>query len=196
MWNWLFTGIRTTTMDVNKSLGYTLSKQIKNIDATKKDFLQYMRELKPQEFTPDIAQDIIAKYKDLQGVKRDNFTKMAQTINMAQNMSYYDKSGKERKFGYGKVLQAATDNFFYKENPELGRGLAAAQISEARRGSFMPDDVLADKNIIKILNTKFGGMHPSGIDILSMLGKAFQEEGSVEISGAAPRSEPGLSYRP
>ena len=196
MWKWLKTGIRTTTMDVNKSLGYTLSKQIKNIDATKKDFLQYMRELKPQEFTPDIAQDIIAKYKDLQGVKRDNFIKMAQTINMAQNMSYYDKSGKERKFGYGKVLQAATDDFFYKENPELGRGLAAAQVREARRGSFMPDDVLADKNIIKILNTKFGGMRPSGIDILSMLGEAFQEEGSVEISGAAPRSEPGLSYRP
>jgi len=196
IWNWMFTGIRTTTMDVNKSLGYTLSKQIKNIDATQKDFYQYMRELKPQEFTPDIAQNIINRYRELQGVKRDNFAKMAQTINMAQNMTYYDKSGREKKFGYGKVLQAATDDFFYKENPELFRGIAASTMDQASTGAFMPDNPAGDYRLIKILQDKFQSIQPSKIDILSMLSQAFTEEINVPITGQAPRSTPGLSYRP
>jgi hypothetical protein len=196
MWNWLFTGIRTTTMDVNKSLGYTLSKQIKNIDATNKSFLQYMREIKPQEFTPDMAKDIIATYKDLQGVKRDNFTKMAQTISLAENMMYYDKSGKEKRYGYDRVLQAATDDFFYKAQPEILSGIASSITEKAQAGIFHPDNPANDPRIINILSKKFGNIQPSGIDILSLLVEAFQEELSIPVKGGIPKAEPGLSYRP
>tara|TARA_R110000737_G_scaffold13863_5_gene29920 strand:- start:1098 stop:5231 length:4134 start_codon:yes stop_codon:yes gene_type:complete len=200
IFNWLFTGIRTTTMDVDKSLGYTMSKQIKNIEATKKEFMNYMKGIKPQEFTPGMAQEIIAKYRELQGIKRENFTKLAQTISLASDMQYYtpNRKGKEesRKYGYGRVLRAATDGFFYKENPELIRGIAASTMDQASIGAFQPDDVANSDVFIKLLQQKFKSLIPSKIDIMSMLNKAFSEEMLVPTSGKAPKSVPGLSYRP
>ena len=200
IFNWLFTGIRTTTMDVDKSLGFTMSNQIKNIEATNREFMNYMRGLKPQQFTPVMAQEIVAKYRELQGIKRENFTKLAQTIDLASNMNYYapDKSGKEQsqKYGYDRVFRAATDDFFYKENPELVRGIAASAMENASHGAFQPDDPASDGRLIKILQQKFQSIEPSKIDILSMLTQAFMEEMNVPVLGKAPRSEPGLSYRP
>ena len=198
--NWLKWGIRTTTMDVDKSLGYTMSNQIKNIEATKKEFMNYMKGIKPQEFTPGMAQEIIAKYRELQGIKRENFTKLAQTISLAKDMQYYtpNRKGKEesRKYGYGRVLRAATDGFFYKENPELIRGIAASTMDKASKGVFQPDDVANSDMFIKLLQQKFQSLIPSKIDIMSMLNKAFSEEMQVPTSGKAPKSVPGLSYRP
>ena len=198
--NWLKWGIRTTTMDVDKSLGYTMSNQIKNIEATKKEFMNYMKGIKPQEFTPGMAQEIIAKYRELQGIKRENFTKLAQTISLASDMQYYtpNRKGKEesRKYGYGRVLRAATDGFFYKENPELIRGIAASTMDKASKGVFQPDDVANSDMFIKLLQQKFQSLKPSKIDIMSMLNKAFSEEMQVPTSGKAPKSVPGLSYRP
>ena len=198
--NWLKWGIRTTTMDVDKSLGYTMSNQIKNIEATKKEFMNYMKGIKPQEFTPGMAQEIIAKYRELQGIKRENFTKLAQTISLASDMQYYtpNRKGKEesRKYGYGRVLRAATDGFFYKENPELIRGIAASTMDKASKGVFQPDDVANSDMFIKLLQQKFQSLIPSKIDIMSMLNKAFSEEMQVPTSGKAPKSVPGLSYRP
>ena len=200
IFNWLTSGIRTTTMDVDKSLGYTMSKQIKNIEATKKEFMNYMKGIKPQEFTPGMAQEIIAKYRELQGIKRENFTKLAQTISLASDMQYYtpNRKGKEesRKYGYGRVLRAATDGFFYKENPELIRGIAASTMDQASKGVFQPDDVANSDMFIKLLQQKFQSLIPSKIDIMSMLNKAFSEEMLIPTSGKAPKSVPGLSYRP
>jgi len=200
IFNWLFTGIRTTTMDVDKSLGFTMSSQIKNIEATNREFMNYMRGLKPQQFTPTMAQEIVSRYRELQGIKRENFTKLAQTIDLASNMNYYapDKSGKEQsqKYGYDRVFRAATDDFFYKENPELVRGIAASAMENASHGAFQPDDPASDGRLIKILQQKFQSIEPSKIDILSMLTQAFMEEMNVPVLGKAPRSQPGLSYRP
>ena len=155
-----------------------------------------MKGLKPQEFTPDMAQDIISKYKDLQGVKRDNFTKMAQTISLAENMMYYDKSGNEERYGYDKVLQAATDDFFYKAKPELLRGIASSILEHGQAGIFLPDNPASDQRIIQILNDKFSSIQPSGIDMIALLSAAFQEELRVPVKGSLPEAEPGLTYRP
>ena len=200
VFNWLFTGIRTTTMDMDKSLGYTMSSQIKNIEATNREFMNYMKGIRPQQFTPEMAQEIVAKYRELQGIKRDNFTKLAQTIDLASNMNYYapNRKGKEQsqRYGYGRVLRAATDGFFYKESPELLRGIAASTMNKASTGAFEPDNPAGDNRLIKILQDKFQSLQPSKIDILSMLAQAFSEEMNVPVLGKAPRSTPGLSYRP
>ena len=200
VFNWLFTGIRTTTMDMDKSLGYTMSSQIKNIEATNREFMNYMKGIRPQQFTPEMAQEIVAKYRELQGIKRDNFTKLAQTIDLASNMNYYapNRKGKEQsqRYGYGRVLRAATDGFFYKESPELLRGIAASTMNKASTGAFEPDNPAMDNRLIKILQDKFQSLQPSKIDILSMLAQAFSEEMNVPVLGKAPRSTPGLSYRP
>jgi len=200
IFNWLFTGIRTTTMDVDKSLGYTMSSQIKNIEATGKEFMNYMRGLRPQQFTPAMAQEIVAKYRELQGIKRENFTKLAQTIDLASDMNYYapNRKGKEQsqKYGYGRVLRAATDGFFYKESPELIRGIAASTMEKASVGAFEADNPAMDDRLIKLLQEKFQSIQPSKIDIISMLAQAFSEEMMVPVLGKAPRSPPGLSYRP
>jgi len=115
-------------------------------------------------------------------------------------MNYYspDRKGKEQsqRYGYGRVLKAATDGFFYKENPELIRGIAASTMDKASTGAFEPDNPAMDNRLIKILQDKFQSLQPSKIDILSMLAQAFSEEMNVPVLGKAPRSAPGLSYRP
>ena len=200
VFNWLFTGIRSTTMDIDKSLGYTMSSQIKNIEATGKEFKNYMRGIKPQKFTPTMAEEIIAKYREMQGIKRENFTKLAQTIDLASNMEYYTPNRKDKeepkKYGYGRVLRAATDGFFYKENPELIRGIAASTMDTASKGVFEADNPALEGWFLKLLQDKFQEAQPSKIDILGMLAKAFTEEMMVPVTGKAPRSTEGLSYRP
>jgi len=48
-------------MDMDKSLRYTMARQIKNIETTNKEFMNYMKRIRPQEFTPAMAQEIVAK---------------------------------------------------------------------------------------------------------------------------------------
>ena len=196
--NWLRTGVRTTTMNFDKSLGYTLSKNIKMIEGTNKEFINYIRQLEQQEFTPTIAQDIVTKYRELQELKRRNFSKLAQTAGLASDMTYYgqDDKGKMKplKYGYARVLRAATDNFFYKSDPELMRGIAASTMEGARVGMFQPDRFTGDARFRKIIMDKFKDINP--LNILSLLANAEVEEMQVPVTGSLPSIQEGLSYRP
>ena len=187
-------------MDVDKSLGYTLSSQIKNIEATGKEFKNYMRGIKSQKFTPTMAEEIIAKYRELQGIKRENFTKLAQTIDLAKNLKYYTPNGKDKEepktYGIGRVLSAASDGFFYKESPELLRGIVASTMDTASVGGFEADNPANEDWFLQLLQDKFRDIQPSKIDILGMLFKAWEEETRVPVLGRAPKSTEGLTYRP
>lgn len=178
--NWLTTGIRTTTLNLNKSLGYSLAKDIRTIGGTKKEFKNYLKSLKPQQFTPDIANDIIAKYKEYQAIKLKGFQNLSDKVSLAQDLTYRDRSGNEVTFGFGKVLDAATDGFYYSPKEDLILAGARSATEEAREGIFMPDQLPED--IHKLLTDKFGqGVLDSPTEILSKLYQAQAEVEQINI---------------
>jgi hypothetical protein len=174
--NWLTTGIRTTTLDLDKALGFSLAKDIRTIGGTKKEFKNYLKRLKPQQFTPDIANDIIGKYKEYQAIKLKGFKDLSDKISLAQDITYRDQSGNEVKFGFGNVLKAATNGFYYNPKEELLLAGARSATESAREGVFMPDNLPED--ITHILTEKFGqGILDSPTNILEQL---YQAQGEVE----------------
>ena len=177
--NWLSTGIRTTTADVGRSLGFKLSKDIKTMDATGKDFITYLRRIKPQNITPELTSDIVNEYKRLQEIKFKGFTALSDKISTAMNMTYTNKNGKVVPYGYDKVLAAATDSFNYDVKDDIVFAGARSATKNAREGIFIPDDVTGD-TVVKILTDKFSKSGAS-MDIYNQLIAASTEYKQVPI---------------
>ena len=177
--NWLSTGIRTTTADVGRSLGFKLSKDIKTMDATGKDFITYLRRIKSQNITPELTSDIVNEYKRLQEIKFKGFTALSDKISTAMNMTYTNKNGKVVPYGYDKVLAAATDSFNYDVKDDIVFAGARSATKNAREGIFIPDDVKGD-TVVKILTDKFT-KDGDPMDIYNQLIKASTEYKQVPI---------------
>ena len=154
--NWLTTGIRTTTVDAGRALGFKLSRDIKTMNATKDDFVTYLRRINPQKITPELSADIINEYKRLQNIKFKGFTDLSDKISTAMNMTYTDRKGNVKNFDEGRVLSAATDKFYYNPDESIILAGARSAAKNARDGIFMPDSIAGDGRIIKILTDKFG----------------------------------------
>ena len=177
--NWLSTGIRTSTVDVGRSLGFKLSKDIKTMDATKKDFLTYLRRVNPQNITPELTADIVNEYKRLQDIKFKGFTELSDKISTAMSMTYTNRDGKVVPYGYDKVLAAATDNFYYDPKDTLLLAGARSATNNARDGFFIPDNVANDR-VLTILTDKFG-KDQNAINIYNQLIEASQQYRQVPV---------------
>ena len=177
--NWLSTGIRTSTVDVGRSLGFKLSKDIKTMDATNKDFLTYLRRIKRQNITPELTADVVNEYKRLQDIKFKGFTELSDKISTAMSMTYTNRDGKVVPYGYDKVLAAATDNFYYDPKDTLLLAGARSATNNARDGFFIPDDVANDR-VLTILTDKFG-KDQNAINIYNQLIEASQQYRQVPV---------------
>ena len=179
--NWLSTGIRTSTVDVGRSLGFQLSKDIKTMDATKKDFLTYLRRVNPQNITPELTADIVNEYKRLQNIKFKGFTELSDKISTAMSMTYTNKDGKVVPYGYDKVLAAATDNFYYNPKDTVLLAGARSATNNARDGFFIPDDVANDR-VLTILTDKFGkDQSANAMNIYNQLIEASRQYRQVPV---------------
>ena len=177
--NWLSTGIRTSTVDVGRSLGFKLSKDIKTMDATNKDFLTYLRRIKRQNITPELTADVVNEYKRLQDIKFKGFTELSDKISTAMSMTYTNRDGKVVPYGYDKVLAAATDNFYYDPKDTLLLAGARSATNNARDGFFIPDNVANDR-VLTILTDKFG-KDQNAINIYNQLIEASQQYRQVPV---------------
>jgi len=149
---WMKTGVRPNTMNLDKAVGFDISKDIKTINATKDNFLNFVRQIPDQQYTPEIEEQILNEYRNLQNRKRDGFKALSDKLGVISKIQYQDKQDKTKTYGLQGIVKAATDKGFYNLKEEIP--LARATINNADKGVFRPDDVVSDKRFMQLLRNK------------------------------------------
>ena len=167
---WGATGMRPQTMDVEKAMGYSLSKDIKVINNIPKVFNRFVAELEDDTYTPEIGEKIVNKYLELQDRKYFGISNLSDKIRLFSNVSYYDLDNKKVDFDIDGVLAAATDNFWYDPDERL---LTSSTNKSIKDGTFLADDPIKDKRLHKIIMDKYGVN--SIDDIIVRLTLAFEK---------------------
>jgi hypothetical protein len=152
----LRSGIRPVTANVERAMGFNLSKDLKAIAATKDNFINEVSRTPYEVITDETINDIVNKYRDLQERKYRGMQDFTKKVNEFKNFEYirrYKKDGKvvdeKQTMGISGVLGAATDNFWYKGNDALLLPLATDTAASSESGVFLPDNVFQDKRFIK-----------------------------------------------
>jgi len=163
---WLTTGVRPVTVDVKKAMGFNLSQDIKAIKSTKDSFIEYLGKLDDQPYTPNLREDIMAKYIDLQNKKFNAMQKLSDKIDLFKQTPYQAISKKKkedmstgpyetREFGLTKVLDSATSGFNYDVPDEiLYANTLREGLEEPKGGIFMADDIANDARLMKLIANK------------------------------------------
>ena len=154
-------GIRPVTANVERAMGFNLSKDLKAIAATKDNFISEVIRTPYEVVTDETINDIVKKYRDLQERKyrgMQDFTKKANEFKNFEYIRRYKKNGKvvdeKQTMGISGVLGAATDNFWYKGNDALLLPLAADTASNAENGVFLPDNLFQDKRLLDAMRDR------------------------------------------
>ena len=157
----LRSGIRPVTANVERAMGFNLSKDLKALAATKDNFINEVIRTPYEVVTDETINDIVNKYRDLQERKYRGMQDFTKKVNDFKNFEYirrYKKNGKvvdeKQTMGISGVLGAATDNFWYKGNDALLLPLAADTASSAEEGVFLPDDVFRDKRFLDAMRDR------------------------------------------
>ena len=153
---WAKYGIRPATIDVKKSIGYSLSNQIKDMAQSKKAFESYIRTMPVKDYSsPENMKDLLDKYTEFQDLKFRSSQRLSQKIDLFKKINYTDRSGKRRKFGLEQIIMAATsDGFYDREKDVEAIALADAELNNYSRGVFLPDNINDSPNFIKMLTDK------------------------------------------
>ena len=147
----LTTGVKPITMNVSKAIGFNLSQDMKRIKGTRDSFINKIKSLDDQRFTPEVQKELIDEYRYLQESKFNDMKKLAEKVNLFRRMTYQKKTGKDTfqtlPFGIDKVLAASTSNFHYKIPEDLVYASTVANNLKDGGGLFMPDRILMDKRL-------------------------------------------------
>ena len=166
---WLGTGIRPITMNLEKSIGFTMSQEIKKIKSTRDAFMHTLGRLNDQPYTPQIREDLINRYKELQDAKFRAMQDLSDKVQIFKQITYdipelKNKKGKVirekqtgKPFGLTKVLSAVTDGFNYEIADEVLYANRVGEGLEAEGGIFMPDLLHTDEGLRRQLERKSFG---------------------------------------
>ena len=194
IWGW--TGMRPQTMDVEKAMGYSLSKDIKIINNIPKVFNRFVDKLGDKEYTPEIGKKIVNKYLELQERKYFGLNNLSDKIRLFSNVSYYDLDNKKVDFDITGVVRAATDDFWYDPDDML---LMSSTNKSIKEGVFLADNPALDDRFMKIVMNKFG--RDKYREVLNPLMKAYKTfQGTHKTIGKKPdpnvwTPETGLKVR-
>lgn len=144
-------------MNLEKSIGFNMSQDIKGVKSTKDAFMRTLKELKDQPYTPEIREDLMNRYKELQDAKFKAMQDISDKVQIFSQISYEDKNNKSQPFGFEKVLKSATDGFYYDIPDELIYAKRIGDGLEAGGGVFMPDLLHTDDRLIRELRKKSFG---------------------------------------
>ena len=167
---WGYTGMRPITMDVEKAMGYSLSKDIKVINNIPKAFNRFVAGLDDDIYTPEIGEKIANKYVELQERKYFGLNNLSDKIRLFSNVSYYDLDNKKVDFDLTGVLAAATNDFWYDYDNKLVMSNFNKNIKD---GIVRADPVFKDKRLRKIIIDKYGVENLS--DVFKRLAVAFKD---------------------
>lgn len=166
---WMKTGVRPTTMNVDKAIGANLAKDVKAINATEASFMKFVSELQDQVYTPELGKKIVDEYRKYQQRKFDGMVDLSDKIKLFESMKYFDKNGNERNYGIDRIVIATTDKGFYKlaeEIPQARQSLTDVK----RKGVFVPDNVFSKPDLkIMLLNKEYP------VEIINDIAKVYKE---------------------
>ena len=151
---WMKTGLRPITMNLEKSIGFNMSQDIKGVKSTKDAFMRTLGGLDDQPYTPEIRQDLINRYKELQDAKFKAMQDISDKIQVYSQVTYKDKNNKTQTFDYDRVLKAVTDGFYYDIPDEIIYAKRIGDGLEAEGGIFMPDLLHTDEGLRRQLEKK------------------------------------------
>ena len=156
IYTWMVSGIRPSTIDVKKSIGYSLSNQIKDMAQSKKAFESYIRTMPVKDYSnPKNMQDLLDKYTEFQDLKFRSSQRLSQKIDLFKKINYTDRNGNRRKFGLEQIIMAATNDGFYDRKKDVEAiALADSELNNYSRGIFLPDNINDSSNFIKMLTDK------------------------------------------
>ncbi len=147
-------GIRNNTLDLDKSVGFSLYQDQEDINKSKNEFKQYLKSIGDKPLTESDIKNIYNTYIDLQIEKRKAMRRLSDKIDIFRNVEFYSKGkdGKMYKERYGieRIINAATSKGKYKVNQNL---LNAASQGKRGQGIFIPD-TLSEKEIIGLLQDR------------------------------------------
>ena len=144
--------------NIEKEIGYNLSKDIKDIDALKKTWVTELRGLgkTPGSRTEDDVNNIVNLYTNLTDRKFKGMQNLAEKVNIFNNFKYthIDRTGKSsektiRKSGL--LYKILSQDFLKDVHPTVALTFFANMGKEAERGVFLPDSLASSP----INNTQF-----------------------------------------
>ena len=153
------TGIKPQTMNVDKSIGYSLSQDVKAIQQTGNEFVSYLRDLPRQVYSPDRRQDILDRYRYYQDLKYKGMQDLAGKIDRIKQIKYTDAKGQDKTIDGNKLYRIVSDDGWYDVKDDIiyagyaGNPLDIVGNSSSKEGVFMPDDP-ADEVINQYIRSK------------------------------------------
>tara|TARA_R100000008_G_scaffold33919_1_gene19184 strand:+ start:4197 stop:9224 length:5028 start_codon:yes stop_codon:yes gene_type:complete len=182
---WASSGIRPSTIDVKRSMRFALSKDIRSMSQSQKEFKNFIRTMPVKDYSrPENKQELLDIYRRYQEQKLLASKKLADKIGLYKNISYTDSDGKRRKFGLEQVIMAATDDGYYERGRDVEAiALANAELDNYRRGIFLPDELNTSRDFIKMLTDK--GVPLSILNDLANINQEFYsrvDEGLVNMN--------------
>ena len=153
-------GIRSVTTNVEKAIGYDLSKDLKAIAQTKPNFINEVTRLPYEKLTDEKINELVQTYKDLQERKYRGMQNLTKKVNEFKNIDYIrrykDEKGniqqEKKELGIEGVLAAASNDFWYKGDKSLIAPLIADVGQSSANGVFIPDQIFdenSQKRLIK-----------------------------------------------
>jgi len=153
------TGIKPQTMNVDKSIGYSLSQDVKAIQQTGNEFVSYLRDLPRQVYTPERRQDILDRYRYYQDLKYKGMQDLAGKIDRIKQIKYTDAKGQDKTIDGEKLYRIVSDDGWYDVKDDIiyagyaGDPLDIVGNGASKEGVFMPDDP-ADEVINQYIRSK------------------------------------------
>ncbi len=148
------TGVRNNTVDVSKAVGFSVYQDLKEINKSKQEFKQYLKDIPDKPLTESDIKDLYQKYIDTQLEKKENMARLADKVSVFKDIEFY-KKGKDgkmykQKFGLENVFKASTDNAKYKPDNNFIYSLVKGKEGN---GIFMPDS-LDSRDIVSLIRDR------------------------------------------
>ena len=140
---WAKTGIRPTTMNLDKSIGFNLSKDITAIKAIDDSFTNFVKKTVDQPYSPELGKKIVDEYRKYQDRKFEAMLDLKDKVDLFSSITYKDKDGAVRNYGFGRIVSAITD-----------KGRASTDVPkelEQARGNVFVPDIIAGRQDIRIM---------------------------------------------
>ncbi len=148
------TGIRNNTMNLDRSVSYSLYQDAQEINKSKGKFKDYIRQMPDKILTEEDITNLYQAYVDTQLEKKEAMARMADKANVFRQVEFYEKgkNGKIYKTRYGidGIVKASTGKGKYNINPNLLYSLVQGPEGQ---GVFMPDS-LNEKEILGLLQDR------------------------------------------
>ena len=127
------TGIRPQTVDVDKAIRSTFSTGLRQLKASDSEFFNYLRQIKPQVVTEDLANQIVDEYRSRMEDKLKITRRIRDKFDIFNGITYTDKRGNQKTFSdTNRVFKAITDNGLL--------GKPDDDLVTASKGRFIPID--------------------------------------------------------